>query len=140
MRISAEIVGRIGPEAGSRRLQEALAKATPARLQEWAGASGRQYLHLVYGLIDCPAVPSVNYVLARRRPDGGHAALKVGRASHDAPTLNLAQIRHEGAVLGADEVHIHVLAKTEAERILVEFDIAAEHADSERALVEATRH
>jgi len=112
----------------------------PARLVEWGGASGRQYQHLVYELIECPLAPKTNYVLARRDAGGHTTILKVGRASHDAPTLNRAQMRHEAALLGANEVHLHVLAKTEAERILIEFDIAAAPPASGVAAFSATRH
>ena len=112
----------------------------PARLVVWGGASGRQYQHLVYELIECPLAPKTNYVLTRRDAGGGTTILKVGRASHDAPTLNRAQLRHEAALLGANEVHLHVMAKTEAERILVEFDIAAALLASAQVPVSATRH
>lgn len=96
-----------------------------ARLADWDGASGKHYQHLVYGLLECPLAPKANYALVHRDIDGRAIILKVGRTSHDAPTLNRAQMRHEAALLGANEVHLHVLAKTEAERILIEFDIAA---------------
>lgn len=97
----------------------------PSRLAEWGGASGRRYQHLVYDLLACPLAPKANYVLARRDADGHTTVLKVGRTSHDAPTLNRAQIRHEAAVLGASEVHLHIFARTEAERVRIEHDIAA---------------
>src|SRR4029077_8353939 len=32
----------------------------------WRGASGRRYLHSVYSLIGCPALPRANYILVRR--------------------------------------------------------------------------
>jgi hypothetical protein len=112
----------------------------PARLADWAGASGKQYQHLVYRLIECPLAPKANYVLARRDADGRTKILKVGRTSDDAPTLNRAQIRHEAALLGANEVHLHVLAKTETERILIEFDIAATPVASGNIAALATRH
>lgn len=112
----------------------------PLGLVEWVGASGRQYQHLVYGLIECPLAPKANYVLARRDNDGRVLVLKVGRASHDAPTLNRAQLRHEAALLGANEVHLHVQARTEAERILIEFDLAAAASVSCEPAVSVTRH
>jgi hypothetical protein len=49
-------------------------------------------------------------------------------------------MRHEAALLGANEVHLHVLAKTEAERILIEFDIAANPLASADVAASATRH
>jgi hypothetical protein len=94
-------------------------------LEEWRGASGRQYQHLVYSLVECPALPVANYVLTRRSADGRRSIVKVGRTSSDVPTLNLAKIRHEGAQLGANEVHIHVMARSESERAKVEFDISS---------------
>lgn len=125
MSINAQIVGRIGPKADRLGLRETLGRVEPARIEGWIGASGRHYPHFVYGLLDCPVVPRANYVLVHRERDGRQDVLKVGRASHEAPTLNLAQIRHEGALLGANEVHVHAVAKTEAERILAEFDVLA---------------
>ena len=32
----------------------------------WRGASGRRYLHSVYTLVGCPALPQANYILVRR--------------------------------------------------------------------------
>ncbi|MFM9846873.1 MAG: hypothetical protein ACKVP3_06915 [Hyphomicrobiaceae bacterium] len=102
------------------------ALARPAtQLVEWQGVSGRTYQHIVYSLIDCPRIPEVNYVLARRGADGERRVLKIGRTDHDAQTLNLARIRHEGALLGANEVHLYVIARTDTERAQIEFDFAA---------------
>lgn len=141
MSISARIAEQIGPDIERADLRDTLNKAEPLRLEDRTGRSGRRYLHLVYGLIECPVVPKTNYALVRRAADGSETILRVGRASHDAPTLNLAQIRHEGALLGANEVHLYILARTEAERILVEFDLAAGLlGDAEVAAAEETRH
>ncbi len=49
--------------------------------------------------------------------------LHVGRTTHDAQSLNLADIRHRGAKLGANEVHVHMLARSEAERGVIEMDL-----------------
>lgn len=135
MSTSSQASLQIGDRLGTRKAPW----NEPARLVEWGGASGRQYQHLVYGLIECPLAPKANYVLARRFDDGRTTVLKVGRTSHDAPTLNRAQMRHEAALLGANEVHLHVLARTEVERALIEFDIAAApHARGEA--IQATHH
>jgi hypothetical protein len=136
MSINLQAIEQISDRPGSR----IALWSEPARLSDWAGASGKQYQHLVYGLIECPLAPKANYVLARRDADGRTTILKVGRTSHDAPTLNRAQMRHEAALLGANEVHLHVLAKTEAERILIEFDIAANPLASADVAASATRH
>jgi hypothetical protein len=50
-----------------------------------------------------------------------------GQTKDDAITLNLAHLRHEGAKLGANEVHIHLLAETAEDRSHVEGDLNAAH-------------
>lgn len=100
-----------------------------ARLKQsyhyWRGRSGRRYLHTVFPLIECPEIPKANFILVRRAPDGTRRALAVGQTTEDAMSLNLAHLRHQGARLGANEIHIHLLAETAAERDLVEQDLRA---------------
>jgi len=93
----------------------------------WRGASGRRYLHSVYTLIGCPALPRANYILVRRYDNGTRVALAFGQTKDDAVTLNLAYLRHEGAKIGANEVHIHLLAETAEDRADVEADLTAAH-------------
>ena len=93
----------------------------------WRGASGRRYLHSVYTLIGCPALPRANYILVRRYDNGTCVALAFGQTKDDAVTLNLAYLRHEGAKIGANEVHIHLLAETAEDRADVEADLTAAH-------------
>jgi hypothetical protein len=95
------------------------------RFHFWRGASGRRYLHTVYALIECPPLPKANYILVRREADGGLTALHVGCGESDAPTLNLACIRQRAAVLGANEVHVHLLPDSDAQRRLVTCDLRA---------------
>jgi hypothetical protein len=91
----------------------------------WRGASGRRYLHSVYSLIGCPALPQANYILVRRHEDGTRSPLHIGQTRDDAVTLNLAHLRHTGAKLGANEVHLHLLAETAEQRSQVETDLKA---------------
>lgn len=90
----------------------------------WRGASGHRYLHSVYSLIGCPSLPQANYILVRRLEDGTREALAFGQTKDDANSLNLAHLRHEGAKLGANEVHIHLLAETPEARDAVEADLS----------------
>jgi len=99
----------------------------------WRGASGRRYLHSVYTLIGCPALPRANYILVRRYDNGTRVALAFGQTKDDAVTLNLAYLRHEGAKIGANEVHIHLLAETAEDRADVEADLTAAHMRREAA-------
>ena len=90
----------------------------------WRGASGRRYLHSVYSLLDCPALPKATYILVRRNADGTRRPLGIGQTVEDSFSLNLALLRHRGARLGANEVHIHLLADTEEARAAVESDLS----------------
>jgi hypothetical protein len=124
MRLSPDVSTQIQETGHHLGWRQALTRPA-AQLVEWQGASGRIYQHIVYGLIECPRIPEVNYVLACRDASGECRVLKIGRTEHDAQTLNLARIRHEGALLGANEVHLYVIARTDTERAQIEFDLAA---------------
>ncbi len=93
------------------------------RFHFWAGATGRRYVHTVYSLVECPALAAGNYILVRRDRNGDRTVLAIGSALNDAASLNLADIRRRGAELGANEVHIHLLAGTSKASKLVEFDL-----------------
>ena len=97
--------------------------ALTERFQFWRGASGRRYVHSIYSLLMCPALPAANYILVRNDGAGPPKVLAIGRAAHDAPSLNLAEIRQRGAILDADEVHVHLLADTPETRATVEYDL-----------------
>jgi hypothetical protein len=99
----------------------------------WRGASGRRYLHSVYTLIGCPALPRANYILVRRFEDGTRAALAFGQTRDDTASLNLAHLRHQGAKCGANEVHIHLLAESVDARAAVEDDLLAAHSRRQAA-------
>ena len=111
------------------------------RFHFWSGASGRRYVHTIYSLVECPALPQGNYVLVNRDGRGSRTVLAVGRLTHDASTLNLAEIRHQGSMLGANEVHVHLLAGTSKQSKLVEHDLKSCQADRVSAeRVNATWH
>jgi hypothetical protein len=93
----------------------------------WRGASGRRYLHSIYTLIGCPALPRANYILVRRHDDDTRTPLALGQTKDEASSLNLAHLRHEGAKRGANEVHIHLLAETPQERAAVQSDLTGAH-------------
>jgi len=100
--------------------------ATPEaanRFHFWSGASGKRYVHTVYELLECPLLPAANYVLVRREAGARRKVLSIGRVNNAAPSLNLAEIRQLGAELGADEVHVHLLAESAKLAKLVEFDL-----------------
>lgn len=97
--------------------------ATTTRFHFWTGATGKRYVHTVYSLFDCPPLGCANYVLVRREGRTKRTVLAIGRVAGEAASLNLAEIRQRGAQLGADEVHIHLLATDPAESQAVEVDL-----------------
>ncbi|HEY7670525.1 MAG TPA: hypothetical protein VH852_07805 [Hyphomicrobium sp.] len=105
------------PAEAERKVNEA------GRFHFWTGASGKRYVHTVYELLECPALPPANYVLVRREPGARRQVLSIGRVDNRAPSLNLAEIRQRGAELGADEVHVHLLAENAKLAKLIEFDL-----------------
>jgi hypothetical protein len=98
---------------------------TPTRQYLWRGASGRGYLHSVYGLIECPPLPKTTYMLVRRGEKGETRVLHVGLGRHEAATLNLAKVRQRGAQLGANEVHVFFGAQSDEARALAVCDLRA---------------
>ncbi|HMN37757.1 MAG TPA: hypothetical protein PKD49_08640 [Hyphomicrobium sp.] len=95
----------------------------PTRFHFWTGATGKRYVHTVYSLFDCPPVGMANYVLVRKEGGAKRTVLAIGRVTGDSLSLNLAEIRQRGASLGADEVHIHLLASSAHESQAVEVDL-----------------
>ena len=97
----------------------------PTAQRQWRGASGRRYAHSVYSLIECPPLPKSVFLLVRRDAEGVRTVLHVGIAGSDAGSLNLAQVRHRGAQLGANEVHVYLQPRSDAARCLAVIDLRA---------------
>ena len=89
----------------------------------WTGASGTRYVHSVYNLFECPPVGSANYILVKRHSDGRRTVISIGRALHGAGSMNLAEIRLRSAQLGANEVHVHLLADDQNQSQWIEADL-----------------
>jgi hypothetical protein len=99
------------------------APENPPRFHFWTGASGKRYVHTVYSIFDCPTLEDANYILVRRANKSARTVLAIGRLCNNAPALNLAEIRQHASALGADEVHIHLLAGSPQEAQAVEHDL-----------------
>ena len=127
--MSARVVelSRVAAAKACSPLEGVLQEPAVQQFQFWAGASGHRYVHSVFSLIECPEVPEAVYLLVRCDNNGRRTVLKVGRVEHEAESLNLAEIRHRGAKLGANQVHLHLLAKDEGERRMIERDLRAAH-------------
>lgn len=111
------------------------------RFHFWCGGSGQRYVHTVYDLLDCPEVPAANFLLVHRDASGRRSVLAIGHLKHEVASLNLAEIRHRAARLGANEVHVHLLAPSAQERRIVELDLRAGRIDCDAdERISATRH
>lgn len=97
------------------------------RFWYWQGASGRKYIHSVYGPESCPPLPGAVYVGVKRQ-GSMRIAVCVGRFlplwdAHKAINAELS---------GFDELHVHLLASAagEAEQVRADLNLAlAEFSD-----------
>jgi hypothetical protein len=119
------VVSRVHAQPAPAPVPLGLPVETPARQYLWRGASGRDYLHSVYGLIECPPLPKATYILVRRGTNGEVTVLHISLGRHEAATLNLAKVRQRGAQLGANEVHVYFAARSDEARTLVVCDLRA---------------
>ena len=78
--------------------------------QFWSGATGTRYVHTIYNLFECPPIAPSNYILVKRHLDDRRTVLSIGRLTNACGSLNLADIRQRCAQLGANEIHVHLLA------------------------------
>lgn len=115
----------------ARRTAAALRAAPPARHSAlthdftfWRGATGTRYVHTIYPLLECPELPAANVLLVRRHAMGRAEVMHICRVEHVAQSLNLAEVRQTAARLGANEVHVHLLAAGAPERATIERDLA----------------
>jgi hypothetical protein len=106
---------------GSWRLADALEHS----IELWAGVSGRHHVHTVYTLVGCPALIGASYLLVHRAPEGTRRVLRIDRTRSDCASLNLADIRYRAARLGANEVHVHHLARDDDARADIVDDLRA---------------
>ncbi|MDZ4843487.1 MAG: hypothetical protein SH859_15280 [Hyphomicrobium aestuarii] len=105
------------------RQTAATAADTGSAFQFWTGVSGARYVHSVYHLFECPPVEAANYVLVKRHEGGQRTVLAIGRAANVAASLNLAEIRQRASQLGANEVHVHLLAQGQDDSRRIEADL-----------------
>jgi hypothetical protein len=98
------------------------------RFWYWTGASGRKYIHSVYALEDCPPLPGAIFIGVRREGPL-RIVMGIGRFTQfwDGAfgSSDLADLRRSGA----DEIHVHLLAKSPevAKAILEDLLQAYEH-------------
>ena len=100
-----------------------LDRAIGREFHYWVGASGTRYLHTVFAPADCPALDEAVYVAVRRACDGRRRALAVGLFGPFGGGCEISAATR----LGADEIHVHLMADTPAARRIVLRDLAGRH-------------
>ena len=90
------------------------------RFWYWRGASGREYIHSIFGPGDCPPLPGAVYVAVRRHGDR-RQALAVGLFTEFWNEGDGVHLAHDGA----DEIHVHLLARDAADARAAAADLVA---------------
>jgi hypothetical protein len=90
----------------------------------WQGSSGLKYIHSVYDVDACPPLPGAIYV-AVKRSGALRIAMTVGRfAAFWDKTLDGDDLQRL-ETMGADEVHVHLLAKSSEIAESIKTDLAS---------------
>ena len=97
------------------RLPEDLGRGD--RFWYWRGISGQRYIHSIYGADSCPPLPGAVYV-AVRRVGNSREAVAVGRFPSFLDVFSSAVTG-----LAGDEIHVHLLARNEADAKVVLADL-----------------
>lgn len=107
------------------------------RFWYWTGASGRKYIHSVYGLDDCPPLPGAIYV-AVKREGPMRVVMGIGRFTPfwDGPLggRDITSLRRQGV----DEIHVHLLAKSPEVAAAILEDLLQAYEHEEEGFAEVT--
>ncbi|AEH77528.1 hypothetical protein SM11_chr0245 [Sinorhizobium meliloti SM11] len=95
----------------------------------WQGASGYWWITTIYPLSAIPDFASTVYVMVRRNDDGSRTPLYIGQTNNTARRMSehLNDKLFLAQLLGANEIHLHLLAETERDRLNVETDLRNGH-------------
>ncbi len=94
------------------------------RFWYWHGASGKRYIHSIYPAEACPPLPGAVYVAVRRQGEV-REAVAVGRFSRIWDVASGITGGIDIARLGADELHVHLLAREDAAAEAAADDLAS---------------
>lgn len=111
-------------------LSESPALAARSPFHYWQGQSGRWHVTTVFPLLnDYISSPSV-YLFVRRDPNGSAHALYIGQTENTTRRMreHMYEKTLQAILLGANELHLHLLAESEAVRISIETDLRNGHA------------
>jgi predicted GIY-YIG superfamily endonuclease len=99
------------------------------RFHYWQGASGQWVITTIYPLLSSHFDQASVYVMVRRDANGRAHPLYIGQTSDTARRME--EHFHDKVMqaiwLGGTELHLHFLAKSEAERFSIETDLRHGH-------------
>jgi hypothetical protein len=93
----------------------------------WQGASGQWYIHTVFPFSEKTFVQGANYVMVRREWDGKRSGLYIGQSDNLSARLPKHEKIAAARMLGANEIHMHLLASSSSERFRIETDLRNGH-------------
>ncbi|MBO0132426.1 GIY-YIG nuclease family protein [Agrobacterium burrii] len=95
----------------------------------WQGRSGRWYITTVYPSLRAQIRSPSVYVMVRRDTNGVAHPLYIGQTSDTGRRMeeHLFDKVLQAMQLGGSELHVHLLARGEAERISIETDLRNGH-------------
>jgi hypothetical protein len=95
--------------------------ALGGRFRSWRGRSGRRYVFSVYDPLSCPAYEDAVMIVAEAS-DGERRVVSIGETG-SFPDIALAKAAGQ-ATSGRLELHVHLLARSRAERLALIADLA----------------
>ena len=94
------------------------------RFWYWSGKSGTRYIHSIYSPDACPPLPGAIYVTVQKLANGKRVAVEVGRFCEDWGYVQGLIDDHRVGFCDIDEIHVHLLAKSDDNADEVVKDIA----------------
>ena len=123
---ATEFAGFLAERSGDEGGLAALADTSLAsRFCTWKGRSGRRYVFSVYSDPGCPAFRDALLLAVVRDRDGRRRAISICDTG-PFPELVVSQVERDARELGAGlEFHLHLLARSRAERSAALVDLGA---------------
>jgi hypothetical protein len=93
----------------------------------WQGASGQWYVHSILPFSTSTSFDNANYIFVRREFDGRRTGLYIGQSDKFYQRLPDHEKVEDARRLGVNELHVHLLAASEADRFHIETDLRNGH-------------
>lgn len=93
----------------------------------WQGQSGYWYIHSAFKIDAIPPLLAANYIFVKRTNAGLCEAIYVGEAADLRERLKQHEKLWLAMMLGANEIHVHLLAEYRSDRLAIETDLRNAH-------------